>query len=64
MLLFGIENLALDSLFERLANRVDAAFDKFLLHIHHNNIEAFLGNFLSDAAAHITCTDNRDFLYL
>ena len=64
MKLLRIENLALDGLFQQLADGINAAFDKIFTCIHHNDVNAFLGNFLRDTAAHIACTDNCDFIYL
>jgi hypothetical protein len=62
--LFGTQNLTLNRFFHHLPDDINAAFDKFFIGIHKNNVEPFLGELLSNAAAHIACTDNRNFMNL
>ena len=55
------KDFALDTFPKRFADGVQAAFHELVLHVHHDDIDPLLGDFLDNAAAHVTGTDHADF---
>jgi hypothetical protein len=55
-----MEDLPLRSFPEQPSDIVHAPRDKFIPGIHHDDIEAFLGDLLNNAAAHIAGAHNTN----
>ena len=49
---------------QRLANIAQAALDEFVFHVHHDDLDPLLGDFLDNAAAHVAGADHADFFDL
>ena len=60
----GLKYSALHRFFQGLFDVAKTAFDKFIFQIDHDNMDAFLGDFLSDTASHVARTDYTDLINL